>query len=116
MNTPTDRDYINAKAEATAATLSADAKEYQAKTNARLDVMDKTMQFGFKSVQDEFAIQIAQLESRILRSQAESLKWIVGSIIGGIAISTSISAVLINNVALKVSSPAPAVYTQPSQK
>lgn len=101
MNTPADRDYINAKAEATAATLSADAKEYQAKTNARLDVMEKTMQLGFRSLHDELAAQIAQLESRILRSQAENLKWIVGSIIGGIAISTSISAVIINSATSK---------------
>ncbi len=39
MNTPADRDYMDAKAEAIAASLSVNAMEYQSMTNMRLDGM-----------------------------------------------------------------------------
>lgn len=147
MNTPTDTDYMDAQAEAIAATLSLGAKEYQAATNAgldamnarldttnnkleatnnridatnvrldatntRLDAMDRTMQSGFKSIREELATQIAQFEVRILRSQTESFKWIVGAIVGGIAISTSITAVLVNNTSSNTLAPI-VIYAQP---
>lgn len=122
MNSPTDTDYIDAKAEAIAATLALDAKEYQAKTNIRLDAInhrldaiEQSMQSGFKSLREELAAQLAQFEVRILHAQAESFKWIIGAVIGGIAISTSISAVLINSTSAKAPTPI-VIYTQPSPK
>lgn len=131
MNTPADRDYINAKAEAIAATLAADAREYQAKTdvcldamntrldttNTRLDALDQTMQLGFKSLREEISAQLAQLEARILRSQTDHIKWMVGAIFAGLAVSTSVTVALINNAPSKSAAPTPVViYTQPNAK
>ena len=115
MNTPADRDYINAKAEAIAASLSVNAIEYQAKTNigldamnARLDAINQTMQSGFQSIREEIATKIAQ-------SQAELIKWMVATVLAGVAISTSITAVLLNGVAQKAPTPI-VIYAQPNAK
>jgi hypothetical protein len=123
MNTPADRDYINAKAEAIAATLSSDAKEYQTKmntrldamnarldtTNARLDALEQTIQSGFQVIREELTAKLAQ-------SQAELIKWIAGTVLAGVAISTSITAVLLNN-SVKATAPTPIViYAQPNTK
>ncbi|NGZ83812.1 hypothetical protein [Duganella aceris] len=145
MNTPADRDYMNAKAEAIAATLSLDAKAYQEQTNSRLDAMnsrldstnsrldetnnrldatnnrldatnnrldtmEQAMQSGFNSIREEVATKIAN-------SQAELVKWMVATVLAGVAISTSITAVLINNATPKASPPTPIViYAQPPSK
>ena len=138
MNTPADRDYIDAKAEAIAANLSLDAVEYQAKTgtrldgmsvrmdgmnvrmdgmsvqmdgmNNRLDMMEQAMQSGFQSIREEIATKIAQ-------SQAELIKWMVATILAGVAISTSITAVLLNSATQKAQPPTPIViYAQPNTK
>jgi hypothetical protein len=132
MNTPVDRDYMNAKAEAIAATLSLDAKAYQEQTNSRLDAMnfrldatnsrldatnsrldtmDQAMQSGFKLIREEVATKIAQ-------SQAELVKWMAATVFAGVAISTSITAVLLNSMVLKPP-PAPppiVIYAQPPPK
>lgn len=109
MNTPADRDYINAKSEAIEATLAADAKEYQAKTNTRLDALEQTVQSGFQSLREELATQLAQ-------SQAELIKWMVGTVLAGVAISTSITMALLNNTAKAPAPPPIVIYTQPNVK
>jgi hypothetical protein len=117
MNMPADRDYINARAEAIAATLSANAMESQAKTNAHLDAMNQTMQSGFQSIREEIATRLAQLEASLLRSQSDHIKWIVGAIFAGLAVSTSITVALINTAPSKAAAPTPIViYTQPNPK
>jgi hypothetical protein len=79
MDTPSVKDYIDAKDDA----IIAGVREYYAMTEARLAEMDARV-----------VNRLAEMETRLVRGQGEVLKWCVGIVFAGLTINTSISAYL----------------------
>jgi uncharacterized protein YmfQ (DUF2313 family) len=83
MDTPSVKDYVDAKVN----TIAAQSREYYAMTEARLAEMDARV-----------VNRLAEMETRLLRGQAEVLKWCIGIMLTGLAIimtvTTSISVYL----------------------
>jgi urease accessory protein UreF len=89
MDTPSIKDYIDAKDEA----LTAEVRQYYAMTEARLTEMDARV-----------VNRLAEMETRLLRGQAEILKWCVGVVFAGMTINISVSAYLYSSTQSQISS------------
>jgi hypothetical protein len=76
MDNPSIKDYIDAKDES----ISTEARQYYAMTEARLAEMDARV-----------VNRLAEMETRLVRGQAEVLKWCVGIMIAGITITTTVT-------------------------
>lgn len=107
MNAPIEKDYIDAKLQAVIERLNGEAKAHQISTDARLDKLDQTVEFGLKSVREESAARYAQLEASFYRSQSETVKWIVGAILASTAVSVSTIALLVHLAISKPAAPVP---------
>ncbi len=101
MDTPTEKDYIDAKLQAILERLNGEAKAHQLSTDARLDKLDQTIDTGLKSVREEASTKYAQLEASFHRGQSEVIKWVVGAILASTAVSVSTIAVLLLHSAPK---------------
>lgn len=87
MDTPSTKDYVDAKVEI----LATEAREYYAKTDARLAEMDARV-----------VTRISDMENRVMRGQAEMIKWCVGIVFAGMTINISVSAYLYTSVLNRV--------------
>lgn len=76
MENPSIKDYIDAKDQS----ISADARQYYAMTEARLAEMDARV-----------VNRLAEMETRLVSGQAEVLKWCVGIMIASITITTTVT-------------------------
>ncbi|CAN7304353.1 hypothetical protein LJR289_001514 [Pseudoduganella sp. LjRoot289] len=128
MAASTDKDYIDAKLEGTSAHLlgevrlanaefAGNLKEYQAQSIARMDMLDQTIKSGILSARDELNTKLALIEANVYRVQSEIIRWVVGAIIGGAAVTISATSFLLSSAGLKCppASAAPVVvYAQPA--
>lgn len=106
MNSTTDKDYIDAKLEATIAHFTGELKAIELMLNARIDGLEA----GFRLLREEFDARFAKFENRLI-------KWVVATVLGGVVLNTSIMTALL----LNRPPPAPAapvapiiVYAQPA--
>lgn len=128
MNATTDKDYIDAKLEGTSAYLlgeirAANAeyvgnlKEYQAQSIARMEMLELTIKAGMKSTQDELMTKLALIEATNYRLQSDIIKWVMGAVISGTAVTISFTSVMLNSSGHKSTPSAPVpivVYAQPA--
>jgi hypothetical protein len=102
MRATTDKDYIDAKLEATAARLEGAVRENEAQIKA-LE----------QSVRADLAAQSAQLEANFHRTQSEIIKWVAATCIGSSALTIAAMSFMLSTYTPK--SPAPIiVYAQPA--
>ncbi|NVM74333.1 hypothetical protein FHW83_000093 [Duganella sp. SG902] len=110
MNSITDKDYVDAKLEATVARFTGELKAHELILGARIDALTQSTDSGFKSLREEFEARFAKFETRLI-------KWVVATVLGGVVLNTSITTALL----LNRTPPAPAapvapiiVYAQPA--
>lgn len=123
MNAPTDKDYIDAKLQAVIERLNGDQRPHQIATDARLDKLDKTIEYGLQAardefnarftqieatlehglhaVRDEFNAKLAQVEANFSRALADAIKWMIGTMIALTMLSITVSSILFLHVAPK---------------
>lgn len=111
MDTPTEKDYIDARFQAILERVSGETKVHQISTDARLDKLEQTLR-------EESNTKYAQLEANFHRGFSEVIKWMVGVVLASTAVSVSAIAVLLLHAMPKPStSPSPTpivIYPQPS--
>jgi hypothetical protein len=104
MSAATDKDYIDAKVQAATARMESGAQN----TNAELIATLKDYQTEFRQANAasnaRMDIIVAQFEANLQRALSETIKWVAGTVIAGVAVSTSVTAFLISNTGQK---PAP---------
>lgn len=105
MNTPSDKDYIDAKLQAYMERISAEAQARHAVTDARLLKLELEIEASSKLLRQEMNTRLAELEIRLLRSQQSMLKWIIGSMFAMMTISVSATSLVIVYVTPKASQP-----------
>jgi len=107
MNSITDKDYVDAKLEATVARFTGELKAHELALTARIDGLAQNTDSGFKSIREEFETRFAKFEARLI-------KWVVATVLGGVVLNTSIMTALL----LNRPSPAPVtpivIYAQPA--
>ncbi|MHA4871513.1 hypothetical protein ACXZ1M_27875 [Duganella sp. PWIR1] len=87
MDNPSIKDYIDAKDES----ISTEARQYYALTEARLAEMDARVVNRLAEMETRLVRGQADMETRLVRGQAEVLKWCVGIMIAGITITTTVT-------------------------
>jgi hypothetical protein len=120
MDTPTTKDYIDAKIEAAHERMSGELKAHQTAINARFDALELTIAFEMKSVRDavdlKFARNEAQLQkiaSDIAKSQSEIIKWVVGAMLASSALTISTVSYIVSQSQTKNNAPI-VIYAQPA--
>ncbi len=109
MRATTDKDYIDARLEATAARLEGVVRENE----AQLKTLEQTLQSTAQSLRADYAAQSAQLEANFHRAQSEMIKWVAATCIGSSALTIAAMSFLLSNYTPKT--PAPIiVYAQPA--
>jgi hypothetical protein len=88
MDTPTEKDYVDARLQAILERVSGETKAHQISTDARLDKLEQTLR-------EESNTKYAQLEANFHRGISEVIKWTVGVVLTSTAISVSSIAVLL---------------------
>ncbi|MRW94274.1 hypothetical protein GJ699_30295 [Duganella sp. FT80W] len=96
MNSPSEKDYLDAKLQAFVEQVNGEARARQVTVDARFDRLEQAIDFGFRSLRDEFDLKLANLENKFLLAQKELIKWIVGAMITSTTISITTTAVMIN--------------------
>ncbi|MYN11009.1 hypothetical protein [Pseudoduganella aquatica] len=87
----------NAKLTATLSEYQAEFRQANAANHARMDSIELALKSGLKNIEQENAIRIAQFEANLQRALSETIKWVAGTVIAGVAVSTSVTAFLISN-------------------
>ncbi|MTV36799.1 hypothetical protein [Duganella radicis] len=109
MNSITDKDYIDAKLDATVARFTGELKAHELAMTGRIDALAQSTDSGFKSIRQEFETRFAKFESRLI-------KWVVATVLGGVVLNTSITTALL--LSRQPPAPAPAapiiIYAQPA--
>lgn len=94
MNSFTDKDYVDAKLDATVARFTGELKVHELIVTGQI-----------AGLREEFETRFAKFESRLI-------KWVVATVLGGVVLNTSITTALLLN------RPAPAapivIYAQPA--
>ena len=75
----------------------------------RLDSQEKLLQLGQKLLQEEFKARFAQLEVTFQRAHNETLKWTMGVVFAGLALSVSVPSLILRNAVANAGAPASAV-------
>lgn len=84
MNSITDKDYVDAKLDATVARFTGELKAHELTVNAGLDALASE----FRLLREEFEARFARLEGRLI-------KWVVATVLGGVVLNTSIMTALL---------------------
>ncbi|SHN30357.1 hypothetical protein SAMN05192549_10761 [Duganella sacchari] len=117
MDAHNEKDYVDARMQAVIERLNGEAGVHRLSTDARLDKLDQTIEFGLKSAREEVNTRLAQLDASYHRGQSEVIKWIVGAILASTAVSVSTITLLLTQVTPRPAiSPMPApiiIYPQP---
>lgn len=108
MDTPPEKEYINGEVRAAIERFSDDARARQIALNARLDRLDQTIAEGLKRIRDDLNAGLAHMPN----SQNNQTKWIIGTIIAVAVICTSITSVMLAQVAPTTNTPI-VIYIQP---
>ncbi|MYM66760.1 hypothetical protein GTP45_07960 [Pseudoduganella sp. FT55W] len=106
MNSFTDKDYIDAKLDATVARFTGELKAHELIVNARIEELARNTDTGFKSLHDEFTAKFAKFEGRLI-------KWVVATVLGGVVLNTSIMTALLLNRPPQVPVAPIVIYAQP---
>lgn len=120
MDTPTTKDYIDAKLEAVHERVSGELKAYQVAINARFDALEQIIAFEMKSVRDEvdlkFArneLQLQKIASDMVKTQSEIIKWVVGAMFASSALTISTVSYIVSQSPAKNNAPI-VIYAQPA--
>lgn len=96
MNSFSDKDYIDAKLDATVARFTGELKAHELTVNAQLDTLAQ-----------KFETRFAKFESRLI-------KWVIATVLGGVVLNTSImTALLLNRPSQGPVAPI-VIYAQPA--
>lgn len=102
MTTPS-REEIDARLETAAA-----------KMDGRIEVIEIRMDGRLASIEAKMEANFARFDSALHKTTADTVKWVVGTIVAVGAVGLSIMTFLINNIAPKVAAqPAPIIITVP---
>jgi len=117
----TDKDYIDARLEATVARFAGELNAHELTLNGRLDALAQTMTAGFKSLHEEIETRalrneayIAQVEANVHKAIANLIKWVVATVLGSMVGTISIMSFLVTNAAPKTPNVPIIVYAQPA--
>jgi hypothetical protein len=103
MNSFSDKDYVDAKLDATVARFTGELRAHELAVNARIDGLAAE----FRLLREEFDARFARLEGRLI-------KWVVATVLGGVVLNTSImTALLLNRPSQGPVTPI-VVYAQPA--
>jgi hypothetical protein len=103
MNSFTDKDYIDAKLDATVARFTGELRAHEISMNARIDGLSA----DFRGLRDEFEAKFAKLEGRLI-------KWVVATVLGGVVLNTSIMTALLLNRSPQAPAAPIVIYAQPA--
>lgn len=122
MNANSDKDYIDAKAEAFSAKVevaNAKLEAVNAKTEAmrasmagRLDAYQENVNGRFAEIIARIDMRSAELRTEIADNTARVVQWMVGLFIASMAIFITVVTFVLNNAVPKVAPAAPPVIIQ----
>lgn len=81
----------------------------ETKVDGRLASIELTLENGISSLQTNMDAQFARFEASMHRSQADTVKWVVGIVLLLGTIGLAIMTFLFNNVTTKVATVAPPI-------
>ena len=120
MDTPTTKDYIDAKIEAAHERMSGELKAHQIVFEARFDALEQTIAFEMKSVRDEVDLKFARNEAQLqkiasdmVKGQSEIIKWMVGLTLASSAFTISTVSYIVAQSQTKNNAPI-VIYAQPA--
>lgn len=120
METPTTKDYIDAKIATVHERTSGELKALQIAFEARFDALEQTIAFEMKSVRNEVDLkfarndaQLQKLASDIVKSQSEIIKWVVGAVFASSALTISTVSYIVSQPQTKNNAPI-VIYAQPA--
>ena len=83
--------------------------------NARLETIETRMDGRLSSIEQMIGTKFAQFDSTLQKNNADTIKWVAGTVLAVGTIGLSLMIFLIGNVAPKsIGAPAPIVITIPS--
>lgn len=88
MRPLTDKAYIDAQDNAILATVGERLTTLDSKYDTRLT----SVEHAIENLRNEMGVKFAELELRVTRALAENQRWVVGAVLAGVTLSTSISA------------------------
>jgi hypothetical protein len=115
MDTPTTKDYIDARLE----TVNGEIRTLQFAMTAGFERLEQLIRSETQSVRDEVSIKLAQSDAQvqkvcgeIAKSQSEIIKWVVGALFTSSALTISTVSFLLSQTPPKSSAPI-VIYAQP---
>lgn len=122
MDTPTTKDYIDARLD----TVNDDMKAHQLAMTAGFERLEQLIRSETRSVRDEVSVKLAQGEaqlqklcgeiaksqSEMAKGQSEIIKWVVGALFTSSALTISTVSLLLSQTPPKSSAPI-VIYAQP---
>ena len=83
--------------------------------NARLETIETRMDGRLSSIEQKIDTKFAEFDSKLQRSNADTIKWVAGIILGVSVAGLALMTFLINNLVPRAAGPsAPVVITLPS--
>ncbi|MTV36801.1 hypothetical protein [Duganella radicis] len=95
MNSIADKDYMDARLDATVARFTGELKAHELVVTAQI-----------ASLREEFEARFVQFESRLI-------KWVVATVLGGVVLNTSITTALLLSRPQPVPAAPIVIYAQP---
>jgi hypothetical protein len=115
MDTPTTKDYIDARLE----TVNGEIRALQLAVTAGFELLEQLIRSETQSVRDEVSIKLAQRDAQlekvcgeIAKSQSDIIKWVVGALFTSSALTISTVSFLLSQTPPKSSAPI-VIYAQP---
>ncbi|RZT11390.1 hypothetical protein SAMN05216319_0129 [Duganella sp. CF402] len=115
MDTPTTKDYIDARLE----TVNGEMRAYQLAMSGGFERLEQLIRSETQSTRDEVSVKLAQNEAQlhkianeIAKSQTEIIKWVVGALFTSSALTISTVSFLLSQTPPRSSAPI-VIYAQP---
>jgi hypothetical protein len=115
MDTPTTKDYIDARLE----TVNGEIRALQLAVTAGFELLEQLIRSETQSVRDEVSIKLAQRDAQlekvcgeIAKSQSDIIKWVVGALFTSSALTISTVSFLLSQTPPRSSAPI-VIYAQP---
>lgn len=113
MDTPTTKDYIDAKIEAAHEWMSGELKAHHTAINARFDALELMIAFEMKSVRDEVDLKFARTEAQLQKIAGDTIKWVVGAMLASSALTISTVSYIVSQSQPRNNTPI-VIYAQPA--
>lgn len=91
-----DKEYVDTKLQAFVEKMNAEAAARHISTAAHFDELNTHIDNLEHSLREELKLKLAEFEIKLVRTQQELVKWIVGAMITGSALSLSATSVMLN--------------------